>query len=130
MLKTLKVVMYVWGILGLLWGLAFIFIPQMLGDMMGYEHGPAYVPYMLAALGASFIAVSVFVILAARDPVKHISWVKFSILWSLLSLVIGLYSIAMDYVTFNQAGMSVIIDAVFAALFFIFYPYKAIKEAA
>ena len=31
MLKALKVTMIVWGILGILFGLAFIFIPQQLG---------------------------------------------------------------------------------------------------
>ncbi len=128
MLKALKVTMYVWGVVGILFGLAFILIPEQLGEMMGYQPGPDYVHYMLASLGGVFIAGSVFIIIAARDPLKYINWVKFAILSSLLGLVLGLYSIVMGYVNFTQAGTGVIIDAVFAAALFAFYPYKAAKE--
>ncbi len=129
MTRALKVTMIVYGVIGILFGLAYIFVPRELGDMFGYEHGPAYVPYMLASLGGCFIAASVFIIAAARDPLRHISWVKFAILLSVLLLVTGLYSVIQGYVDFGQAGMGIILHAVFAAAFLVFYPWRAARSA-
>lgn len=124
MLKALKVTMIVWGILGILFGLAFIFIPQQLGDMYGFEHGAVSTLYLLGLLGIAWIAASVFLIAAARDPLRHIYWVKFAILGCLLSLVIAIYSLARGFVNFSQAEIDIIMYAVFAAAFLVFYPWR------
>ena len=128
MIKALKVTMIVWGVLHIVLGLAFIFIPQQLGEMFGYTaEGPEYMLSFLASLGIAMIAPAVFVIVAARDPVKHILWVKFAILFAVLTLVVELYSVIQGYVTFGQAAMSIIAPAVFIAALLVFYPYKAAK---
>ncbi len=124
MIKALKVTMIVWGIIGILFGLAYLFIPNQYGDMFGFEKLPGYVLGLLAALGGCFIAGSVFVIAAARDPLRNISWVKFAILFSLLGLVMGLYSVIRGYVDFAQAGTGIILYAIFAAAFLAFYPWR------
>jgi len=125
MMKALKVTMIVWGIIGILFSLGYIFVPTQFGDMFGYEKGPEYVYHMLASLGGCFIAGSVFVIAAARDPLRNISWVKFAILFSLIGLVMGLYSVIRGYVDFAQAGLGIILYALFAAAFLVFYPWRA-----
>ena len=129
MIKALKVTMVVWGVLGILFGLAYILIPKELGEMFGYttEAAPEYLPAFLVSLGVTIIASSVFVIAAARDPLKHILWVKFAILSSLLSLVGELYSVVREYVSFGQATMGIVLFAVFAAAFLIFYPWRVTK---
>jgi len=124
MTKALKVTMIVWGILGILFGLAYIFIPRGLGTMAGFEEGPAYVKYVLAWLGGGFISVSVFLIIAARDPLRHINWVKLAILWCGLNVVLALVSIMRGYVDFGQAGMGIVLNAVFLAAFLAFYPWR------
>ncbi len=129
MIKALRVTMMVWGILGILFGLAYIFVPLQLGSMMGYEKGPAYVAYMLAGLAGFLISISVFIIIAARDPLRHINWVKFAILNCSLSLVLGLYSVIQGYVDFSQAGMGIILHAVFAAAFLAFYPWRTARSS-
>lgn len=128
MIRGLKVAMIVWGVIGILFGLAFIFVPRQLGAMLGYEEGPKYVPYFLASMGGGVISASVFLLVAARDPLRHINWVKFAILWSLLGAVLGLYSIIRGYVGFGQAGMGIILNAVFAAAFLALYPYRAARS--
>jgi len=124
MIRALKVAMVVWGVIGILFGLAFVFAPEQLGNMLSYEKGPAYIPYFLGALGISYIAGSFFLILAAQDPIRHINWVKYAISWNLLSIVVGLYSISRGFVVFEQAGMGIILDAVFAVIFLILYPWR------
>jgi len=127
MLKALKVTMIVYGALGILFGLAYIFAPYELGNMFGYAEGPEYVSAFLASLGVCIIAPCVFLIAAARDPLRHILWVKFAILWAILLAVIELYSFIRGYLDFGQAGMGIILHAVFAAAFLVFYPWRAAR---
>ena len=128
MLKALKVTMIVWAVLRILIGLAFIFVPQQFGEMFGYTaEGPEYMLSILASFGVAMIAPAVFVIAAARDPIRHIYWVKFAILCAALTLLVELYSVIQGYVTFGQAAMSIIAPAVFIAALLVFYPYKAAK---
>ena len=127
MLKALKVTMIVWAVIGILFGLAFIFIPYQLGDMLGFEHGPVSTLYLLGMLGVLMIASSVFIVTAARDPLRHILWVKFAILMCLLNLAIALYSLVQGFVNFSQVGMDIIMFAVFATAFLTLYPYHAAR---
>jgi hypothetical protein len=131
MLTTLKVVMIVRGIIGILFGLSFIFVPRQLGEMFGYTaEGPEYMLSFLAMLGALMAASGVFIIAAARDPIKHIWWVKFAILVTALLLVLELYSVLMGYITFSQATMGIIMQSVFLVALLIFYPWRGPREAA
>ena len=129
MIRGLKVAMIVFGAIGILHGLTLIFIPEQLGAMMGYAKGPAYVAYFLAMLGICVIVPSAFLIVAARDPLKHIMWVQFAIAWAILAVAVDVYSIMRGFVAFEQAGMSVIIDAVFAVAFLALYPYRAARSS-
>jgi heme/copper-type cytochrome/quinol oxidase subunit 1 len=75
MVKGLKVAMIIWAAIAILVGLAYIFIPRQLGEMGGFEKGPAWVAYILALLGICFVATGVFVIIAAaQSPMKNIMW--------------------------------------------------------
>ena len=127
MLKALKVTMIVRGVVGILFGLAFIFIPKALGEMFGYatEGGPEYILSFLASLGVFMISVAIFLIAAARDPLRHIYWVKLAILIAILMVVAELYSVIQGYIDFSQAGMGIILNAVFAVAFLVFYPWRA-----
>ena len=123
MTRALKVTMILYAASGILFGLAFIFVPRQLGSMLGHESGPAYVAALTAELGASFISACVFLIIASRDPIKHILWVRYAILFAILMLAASLYSFFMGSLTFNQAGVG-IIHAIFAAALLTFYPWR------
>lgn len=122
MIKSLKVLLIIWAATGILSGLAMIFIPEQLGAMQGYE---------MAMLGICLIVPSAFLIVAmTRDLLRNILWVQFAIAWAILAVAIGVYSILMGFVTFEQAGMSIIIDGAFAVAFLALYPYRAARGAA
>ncbi len=127
MIRGLKVALVVWGVVHILLGLALIITPYQVGSMFGFGEIAGYVPYIMALWGAGFIAASVWVIAAGRDPLRHISWVKFVILLSILGLVVQLYSIVQGAADFSQAGVGIIEDAVFAAVFLALYPYRAAR---
>jgi len=130
-IKSLKVLLIIWAALGILMGLGMVFVPQQMGAMMGYEMGPAYVPYLLASLGICLVVGSAFIIVAAtRDLLKNILWVQFAIAWAILAVAVATYSILMGFVAFEQVGTSIIIDGAFAVAFLALYPYRAVRSAA
>jgi hypothetical protein len=134
MVKPLKVTMIVYGILGILFGLTFIFIPKQMGEWFNAPtindpYAINNIHYMMASFGLATIAAAVFVIMASRDPIKNILWVKFAIVWALFGVVEVVYGLARGYVDFSQEGVALIIHVIFAALFFAFYPWRAPKTS-
>ena len=128
MIKPLKVAMIVYAVIGILLGLAYIFVPRQIGAMLGHEMGTASVFAMAAVLGVSWISACIFLIIAARDPLKHILWVKYVIVFAILSLAAELYSFILGYMEFSQVVIGIIIHAVFAAAFLAFYPWRVARS--
>ena len=127
MIRALKVVLIVYGVIHISFGLALIVVPHQAASMMGFGEIAGFGAYTAALWGAGLLAASVWVIAAGRDPLRHITWVKFVILLSVLRLVVQLYSFVQGSVDFSQAGVGIIIDAVFAAAFLVFYPWCAAR---
>lgn len=127
MIRGLRVVLIVWGVLHILLGLALIVAPYQAASMMGFGEIADFGVYVAPLWGAALIAASVWLIVAGRDPLRHISWVKFVILLSILGLVVQLYSVMQGAVDFSQAGVGIIEDAVFAVAFLALYPYRAAR---
>jgi len=127
MIKALKVVLIIFGALSIASGLAHIIAPDQLKSMMGIEEMPAVCEpalFAMAMVGISFIAGGVYlIVVGTRDIIRHIYWVQFAILWAILAVAAGLYSVAQGYVTFDQVMMPIIMDAVFAVAFLVLYPY-------
>ena len=132
MIRGLKVVLIIFGALSLLSGLAHIFIPDQLTAMMGLGEMPdVYSPalFAMAMVGVSFIAGGVYLIVAGtRDIIRNIYWVQFAILWAILAVAAGLYSVMLGYVTFDQVMMPIITDAVFFVVLMALYPWRAARE--
>jgi len=130
MIKALKVTMIVYAVIGILFGLAYIFVSRQLGAMFGFEEAPAHVAAIGAALGASWVAACIFLIIAARDPLKHILWVKYAIVFAILSFAAELSSVIRGYMDFSHRGavIGIIVHAIFAVALLAFYPWRAAKE--
>jgi hypothetical protein len=124
MIKGLKVVMIAWAVVGILFALGFFFAPERLCSMFGFEKVPPYVPYFLSIIGIAYILSSVFVIIAARNPLKHIMWVQLATAWSLLEAIATSYFIIRGNINFSQAGMGLIINVIFFVVFPALYPWR------
>ncbi len=128
MLKALSIVMIVFGAIGILFGLSDIIAPEQGAKLFGFGEAPDYVRWIAAMAGASYVAAGSWVIVAARNPIRHILWVKYLITKSLLFTVVTAYTLIRGYVSFSQVGALLILFAVFAVLFLVFYPWR-VKES-
>ncbi len=124
MIKGLKISMIAWGVVGFLYALGFILFPNQVLAVFGVGLAPSYVQFFLVLLGNAYIVSGIFVILAARDPLKHILWVQLAMAWALLDLIASLVFIIRSRLTFIQAGNAVIVDIIFLAALLIFYPWQ------
>jgi hypothetical protein len=128
MIKALRVVIIIWAITGILFGLGFILAPEQMDKMVGFEGAPAYVPYFLGLLGVIYVVTSVFVVIAARDPLNNIRWIQMAIAWTVLDALIALYYIIRGNVTFSQAGFVIIFDVIFLIAFLVLYPRRVVTR--
>ena len=124
MIKGLKVVMIIWSMIVILFGLGFLFAPGKFCSMSGFENPAPYVPFFLALLGMGYIVVGFFVIVAARNPLKHIMWVQMAIVWTPLDAVVALFYIVKGNVSFSQAGAAPILHGILTVALLIFYPWR------
>jgi len=127
MIRALKVALIVFGVIEILLGLSLIITPDQAASTFGVSEVSGYLKYLIAQLGTCLISFSVFLIVAARDPLRHINWVKFAIVICILGAAAGLYAVVQGAVAFSQAGMQIIMDFVFAVVFLALYPYRAVK---
>lgn len=122
MTKALKVAMATYGTIGVLYGLSYLLIPERLSALQGAEEVSDFLIAIEMALGASVLAVGVFVVTAARDPVRHILWVRFAILFAMLFAATAVYSGIALFTDFSQALVGVILHGVFATALLVLYP--------
>jgi hypothetical protein len=124
MMRALKVALIVFGVIEILLGVLLVIFPDKTASMSDVNEVSGYLKYIMAMLGICLIVPSVFLIVAARDPLRHINWVKFAIAWCILGTVAGLYSVIKGDVEFSHAGILIIMHAIFAVVFLALYPYK------
>jgi hypothetical protein len=124
MKKGLQITMIVWAAIGILFGLEFLFAPGLVYASTGLQEMPAGVTFFLALLGNMYIVSSIFVLLAARNPLEHILWVQMAMAGSLLDLLSALYFVILGFIPFSQAGISVIMNVILLAAFLAFYPWR------
>jgi hypothetical protein len=117
--------MIVWAAIGIIMGLALLFFPAQLSDSMGFGKLTDTSLYLGVNLGVLLIVTSVFIIVAARDPLKHIRWVQAATVMAILDAAIKAYSTMRGFVTFSHVEMGLIIDVIFAVALLALYPWRA-----
>lgn len=124
MLKALKIVLIIFAAVLFLSGLQLVFMPDLLTEMWGIGEIADSAKWFLGLLGVIWIAAGAWIIVAAvRDLLKNIIWVQFAMTKCILAVAFSAYAIMVGYVTFSQAGIILIFDAVFFILFMALYPW-------
>ena len=128
MIKALKIVMIVCGVLVVLSGLALIVMPDQMPEYTVLGENAGQVKWIVGLLGAIWVAAGAWLIIASRDPIRHINWVKFVITWFIIAFLAGISSIIQGNVEFSQVTVSTLFDGIFAVVFLALYPWRAAKQ--
>ncbi len=127
MIKALRVVLIVYGVILLVMGLGGIIFPDQISGLFGIEEVTDDIIYLAVIVSAFSISLGIWLIIAGRDPLGNIYWVKFAITKTVLFVVVELYLIIQGYVDFNQIVAAIILDGVFAVLFLALYPWRVAR---
>jgi hypothetical protein len=125
MVRALRVVLIVYGAILVLLGLAGIILPEQVSGMFGVEEvNDNMIIYMAMAVSISSLAPGIWILVAARDLLRNIIWVKFAITFAALSAILLAYSSIRGYVDFVQVLPAIVLWAIFIVLFLVFYPWR------
>jgi len=120
---NLKVALIIYGAIHIVQGIILLVAPERITEFSGFE-ALGSSEYFLAIIGGAFIAAGVWFAMTGLDPIRNINGVRFAVLWAALLLIIPLFTLWYDYVNFGHIWFIVVQNAIFAAAFLIFYPYR------
>ena len=120
-------ILIVYGALYLVMGLGGIILSDQVSGLFGIEEVTDDITYLAMIISVFSISAGVWLIIAGRDPLGNIYWVKFAITKAVLFVVVELYLIIQGYVDFNQIVAAIILDGVFAVLFLALYPWRVAR---
>ena len=125
MIQALMVLSIVYGVILLVMGLGGIIFTDQISGLFGIEEVTDDVIYLVVIVSAFSISFGIWLIIAGRNPLGNIYWVKFAITKTVLFVVVELYLLIQNYVDFSQIAAAIILDGVFAVLFLALYPWRA-----
>jgi hypothetical protein len=125
MVKTLKVLLIIYGVILILAGLGDIFVPEQTAIMFGVTDVSDFAKFGGLGLGAIYVAAGVWLLFASTDPLRNINWVRFVITKAVLSIAVVVYANTMGWIDLGMAGLSMLIaDAIMVVLFLVAYPWR------
>src|SRR5512140_3635407 len=120
-MRNLKAALFLFGAITITEGILMWITPNTMSGIMGLTDFAvlgdigAYIAYLLALLGSSFVAAGVLFILAGLNPLQNINTLRFSILWTGLLLLGEVYAVLDKRVTFADTWYSILVVAIFLA---------------
>ncbi len=127
-MRGLKITMGVFGAILVLEGVLDLALPMERAVGLGLGQCASHAQLAMAVLGATWVVAGGWTIAAARNPARHIGWVKFALTLSLaLGVALSVQALR-GYVAFGQVASDIGFDALFVGLFIAFFPRRARGE--
>jgi len=104
-IKAMQAALITYSAIHILLGLALILMPEPTAALMGFGEINATITYLAALCGVMSIAVSVFWIAVARDPLRNTIGIRFAILWVILAAIVQLYLLIRGLLTLSKPGL-------------------------
>jgi hypothetical protein len=106
-MKRRGYLIWVVGLIQLVLGLLYLFVPAHLLHWMGHSPIPTDTAYPLGMLASRFIVYGVLFCLVARNPMKHLLLVAGMASIQLLDLLIGVYYTSTGVVSLHLSGFPI-----------------------
>ena len=118
----LKVLLRVIGVVQLVLGLMYLFIPMNFLGMMGHSVPEPDIAYPLGMLAARFLAYGVGMLFIANEPEKQLFWINNMILIQVIDLAAGLFYTFTGAVNFMNAIFPMFNATLFIVLLWLWRP--------
>jgi hypothetical protein len=121
---NLKVALVIYGAIYITQGIILLVAPQRIADLYGLGDVTDHMAYAMAITGSAFITAGVWFAMTFLDPIRNINSVRFAILWASLMFITPLYALWQGYTEIGHIWFGLVLNAIFAAAFLIFYPRR------
>lgn len=121
----LKVLLRVIGVVQLILGAFYLFLPLQFLSMQGLSAPGADNAYPLGMLAARFLAYGIGMFFIARAPEKNLFWINNMILIQAVDLAVGIFYTAVGTVALTHSGFPMFNATLFIVLLSLWRP-KAI----
>lgn len=105
-------------------GALLIFAPKQIEIAFGFRDLPPPVSYLIGLWGCVLGTLAIGYVVAAANPIRHRVWAQVGIARGALECVLGIFYLARQTVTFQQAGFGIIVAAVMTIAYLALYPRK------
>lgn len=121
-MKKLKVLLVVIGVVQLVLGALYLFVPLQFLTLMGHSTPEADIAYPLGMLAARFLAYGIGMFFIARAPEKQLFWINNMIFIQAVDLAAGVFYTATGVVGLPLSGLPMFNAALFIILLTLWRP--------
>lgn len=121
----LKVLLIAVGIVQLVLGLAYLFIPHELLRWMGHSIPATDINYPLGMLAARFLAYGFGLFVIARAPTRHQFWIKNMVFIQVIDLAVGLFYTFSGTIALKLSAFPMMNATLIALLLWLWRPRAA-----
>lgn len=108
----LRLTLYIIAIVQVVLGIVFL-VPDLFANVAGLESAPAWTGWLLAMFGARALGFGFGMALAARDPVRHRSWIVAMVGIQTIDWLATLAYLTVGAVTLAQVTTAAFLPVVF-----------------
>ena len=124
-MKKLTWLLRVVGIIQIVLGLSYLFMPDLFLQAMGHSLPQADIHYPLAMLAARFIAYGIALLYIAKAPAQYRLWIHIMILIQVIDLAAGVAFTLMNVVPLSLSGFPMFNAVWIIALLWLWRPQVA-----
>jgi len=129
-LRILRITLAVIALFQVSFALIFLFVPSFLIDAFGLEPVPAWVPWMFALFSARALGYTVGMVVAMRDPRRHVSWIWTMIGVQAIDWIATMFFILTGALAVGQASTAAFMPIVFIVALLLTMPRRERVEKA
>jgi hypothetical protein len=109
----------------LLLGLLLIFFPRQIETAFKFNELPEGVSYILGLWGCVLATLGLGYAAASVDPFRNLLWAQMAVARGACECVLGLVCLSRGIVSFQQAGVGIILAALLTIAYLACYPRRA-----
>jgi hypothetical protein len=123
-LDALRILLALDAVVLFMLGALLIFAPKRVEWAFHFKDLPEGVSYIIGLWGCVLVTMAIGYAVAATNPLRHVVWVQVGIARGALECVLGAVYLAKGVVTWQQAGVGIIVAAFITVAYLVIYPRK------